>query len=151
MAFGTCSICREAQAKYKCPKCSVEYCSLGCFKNPLHSHTEIGVPDTEVNSEKIASSSHENDEAPKKEDVFAQIANDPVIKSLLKYKSLQVHLGVLIKLASDSQFTNEPLAENRREIANMRLCELRMGGSEENELVEEFVERVLSLMEKNGS
>lgn len=109
------------------------------------------MPDTEVNSEKIASSSHENDEAPKKEDVFAQIANDPVIKSLLKYKSLQVHLGVLIKLAADSQFTNEPLAENRREIANMRLCELRMGGSEENELVEEFVERVLSLMEKNGS
>lgn len=54
---------------------------------------------------------------------------------------------MVVKLLSDSLITKEPLAENRREIANMRLCELRMGGSEENELVEEFISRVLHLMD----
>ena len=77
--------------------------------------------------------------------IFEKIANDPIIRSLLKYKSLQTHLQILLKLLLDSLLTREPIFENRKEIVNMRLCDLRIGGPEENELVEEFVQRVLIL------
>lgn len=133
-------MCLKEQAKYRCPKCPVKYCSLVCFKSPSHSH--------DVVEDTAASQSSEKSGEPVKDDeptINQKIANDPVIQSLLKYKSLQVHIAVIIKLLTDSSITNEPLAENRREIANMRLCDLRMGGAEENELVEEFVSRVIEL------
>ncbi|KAJ3305637.1 Zinc finger HIT domain-containing protein 3 [Kappamyces sp. JEL0829] len=31
-----CVVCQEAPSKYKCPKCSIRYCSIGCFKSPRH-------------------------------------------------------------------------------------------------------------------
>lgn len=133
-------MCLKEQAKYRCPKCPVKYCSLVCFKSPSHSH--------DVVEETTAPQGYEKSGEPVKDDeptINQKIANDPVIQSLLKYKSLQVHIAVIIKLLTDSSITNEPLAENRREIANMRLCDLRMGGAEENELVEEFVSRVIEL------
>lgn len=148
MAFGTCSICQLNAAKYKCPKCSIEYCSLACFKSPLHIHSEVTIAPTPVVEEKPLE--EQKPEERSQDELFARIAQDSIIQSLLKYKALQVHLSVLVKLVSDSLLTKEPLAENRREIANMRLCELRMGGSEENELVEEFVNRILYLMEHSG-
>lgn len=154
MAFGTCSICSVNQAKYKCPKCSVEYCSLPCFKNPLHNHsepTEESNPTAKQEALEELGQSQKPAEETTRDEIFARIAQDPVIQSLLKYKALQVHLSVLVKLVSDSLITKEPLAENRREIANLRLCELRIGGSEENELVEEFVDRFLHLMECSTS
>ncbi|TVU02366.1 hypothetical protein EJB05_52151 [Eragrostis curvula] len=33
MAGGTCSVCKEAPSKYKCPSCRTPYCSVICFKN----------------------------------------------------------------------------------------------------------------------
>ena len=33
--FYNCS-CNNKEAQYKCPKCSIEYCSLKCFKDPKH-------------------------------------------------------------------------------------------------------------------
>lgn len=135
MALGTCCICREILAKYKCPKCAVEYCLLACFKDTRHSHENIILPNSAPPPPPVS--------PPTK---FDRIAADPVIQTLLSYKSLQVHLAVLARMLSDSAITNEPVAENRREIVNMRLCELRMGGTEENELVEEFVQRVLELV-----
>lgn len=129
----------------------MEYCSLACFKSLLHTHSEAspsvtGAEETKATVEEEVGKPA-GEEAGSREELFARIAEDPVVQSLLKYKALQVHLSVLVKLVSDSLITKEPLAENRREIANLRLCELRIGGSEENELVEEFVSRVLHLME----
>ncbi|PVH15293.1 uncharacterized protein CXQ87_003131 [Candidozyma duobushaemuli] len=140
MSLGECTVCQKEQAKYRCPKCPVKYCSLVCFKSPLHSHDIVEETAAPQRPEK--SGEPVEDEEPS---INQKIANDPVIQSLLKYKSLQVHIAVIIKLLTDSSITNEPLAENRREIANMRLCDLRMGGAEENELVEEFVSRVIEL------
>lgn len=140
MSLGECTVCLNQQAKYRCPKCSVKYCSLVCFKSPSHSHDIV--EETTPAQRPDKSGEPAEDEEPS---INQKIANDPVIQSLLKYKSLQVHIAVIIKLLTDSSITNEPLAENRREIANMRLCDLRMGGAEENELVEEFVSRVIEL------
>ncbi|KAM9938819.1 hypothetical protein OXX80_001685 [Metschnikowia pulcherrima] len=145
MALGKCGICTENQAKYKCPTCSIEYCSLPCFKSEKHDHNNL----SSANSvEKLPGSAMQISEPiqPKETPpIFEKIANDPIIRSLLKYKSLQTHLSILLKLLSDSSLTREPIFENRKEIVNMRLCDLRIGGPEENELVEEFVQRVLIL------
>ncbi|KAI8903581.1 hypothetical protein EDD86DRAFT_250294 [Gorgonomyces haynaldii] len=34
-----CAICRFESPKYKCPKCEIEYCSLGCYKK--HGCSEL--------------------------------------------------------------------------------------------------------------
>lgn len=143
MALGECSVCLKEQAKYRCPKCPVVYCSLTCFKSPSHSHDSLADEPKAIPEPEVAKKTEEKPE--KSNELFATIAKDPVIKHLLTYNSLQVHLAVILKLLNDSSITNEPLAENRKELANMRLCDLRMGGSEENELVEEFVSRVIEL------
>lgn len=160
---GNCSICNQKKANYKCPKCLIGYCSLVCYKDPSHSHepkelAAKGEP-TAVESEiqETAKQETEHTESPKddkaisspKEKLFERIAQDPQIKSMLSCKSLQVHLAVIVKLLEDSLLTNEPMSENRREIANMRLCELRMGGASQNVLVEEFVQRILHVYNEN--
>lgn len=159
MALGICSICHQSQAKYKCPKCSVEYCSLACFKNPAHDHLAVAAGSADKGTANSGTLSIGNSpptsdiqptSAPDAASVFDSIASDPVIKSLLGYKSLQVHLAVILRILSESTLTNEPLAENRREIANLRLCDLRANGPQENALVEEFVQRVLYLTSQNS-
>ncbi|PUZ54140.1 hypothetical protein GQ55_5G106100 [Panicum hallii var. hallii] len=32
MGGGSCSVCKEAPSKYKCPSCRTPYCSVTCFK-----------------------------------------------------------------------------------------------------------------------
>lgn len=166
MALGICSICHHSQAKYKCPKCSVEYCSLACFKNPAHEHLAVAADSADIGtantttvntignspptSDLQPSSAQNSVSAPDSASLFHSVASDPVIKSLLGYKSLQVHLAVILRLLSESTLTNEPLAENRREIANLRLCDLRTNGPQENALVEEFVQRVLYLTSQSS-
>lgn len=171
MALGKCTICTGNQAKYKCPKCLVEYCSVKCFKDPKHAHKEAetgeksestgpavttGINDpndqnASFDSSNILTSGSQADpqtDHKATSHMFEKIAQDPVVKSLLGYKLLQVHFAVLLRILSDSRITNEPLAENRKEIANLRLCELRVNGAHENELVEEFVQRVLYLTQE---
>ena len=66
---------------------------------------------------------------------------------MLKFKSLQFHLSVILKIINDASITGESVLENRKEIANLKLTNLRSGGyTEQNELVEDFVERVLFLL-----
>lgn len=149
MALGLCSICSKNDANYKCPRCLIVYCSLPCYKSPQHTHDSESPPKSEPSKpeapEKPPLSPSGSDP---KDHLLAKIAEDPQIKALLATKSLQVHLAVIVKLLEDSLLTNEPMAENRHEIANMRLCELRMGGPNENSVVEEFVQRVLQLQEE---
>lgn len=66
---------------------------------------------------------------------------------MLRLKPLQVHLSVLVKILQDPAITNEQTLSARMEVANMKLCALRIGGPEENELVEDFVGRVVRLLE----
>lgn len=80
---------------------------------------------------------------------FDRVLEDEQIKSMLKFKALQFHLLVILKIMKDPGFLSENSTEGRREIANMKLTGLRSGGREENEIVEEFVERVLFLMDSD--
>lgn len=146
-----CGICDENEAKYRCPKCNVHYCSLGCFKGPKHVHTESeklvqnNAIKTDANPEK---SSTTNNESSLNVDLYARIVSDAQILSMLKFKSLQFHLSVILKILDDPQVSREQTSAGRREVANAKLTQLREGGSEENELVEDFVARVLELMNK---
>lgn len=81
-------------------------------------------------------------------DLYARIASDTQIQSMLKFKSLQFHLSVILKILDDPQVSGEQTSAGRREVANAKLTQLREGGVEENELVEDFVVRVLEMMEK---
>lgn len=148
MALGLCSICSINQANYKCPKCLIVYCSLPCYKSLQHVHDAEVTAKSKSPNPKTTEHLSQPSLPISKDQLLAKIAQDAQIKSLLASKSLQVHLAVIVKLLEDSLLTNEPMAENRREIANMRLCELRMGGPDENLLVEEFVQRVLQLQQE---
>lgn len=33
-----CQVCEEEISKYKCPKCALQYCSVGCYKNHIDEH-----------------------------------------------------------------------------------------------------------------
>ena len=139
-AMAICAICNVNESKYKCPKCSVNYCSIGCFKDPCHTHESIGEKDKAGNETKEMLLT---DEPASK---FNKLINDSQILSMLKYKSLQFHLSVILKIINDASITGESVLENRKEIANLKLTNLRSGGLEQNELVEDFVERVLFLL-----
>lgn len=156
MPLGQCQVCGIQEARYKCPKCYVPYCTLACFKSPLHSHDgrESSPPSAppapgvglSISHDSLSGSSdNEASKTTASHLLLQKIAEDRQIKAMLAYKSLRAHLSVLLKLMLDSSITKEPIFDNRKEIANMRLCELRMGGAEENELVEEFVQRVVKL------
>mmetsp|Transcript_1794 Transcript_1794/g.1952 ORF Transcript_1794/g.1952 Transcript_1794/m.1952 type:complete len:142 (-) Transcript_1794:2571-2996(-) len=138
-----CGICNVSESKYKCPKCNVNYCSIVCFKDSSHTHESIEEKKTQTEDPKVLI----KDEPVIK---FDKLLNDPQIHSMLKYKSLQFHLSVILKIINDPSLTGESVLENRKEIANLKLTNLRSGGSEQNELVEDFVERILFLLEEKG-
>lgn len=133
-----CGICQVNESKYKCPKCTVNYCSLACFKDPNHTHDEAIIKNIPDHKAEIKLTEPEGK--------FDKLLNDSQIQSMLKYKSLQFHLSVIMKIINDSSITGEPMLENRKEIANLKLTNLRSGGLEENELIEDFVDRVLFLL-----
>ncbi|KAK6454873.1 protein required for growth at high temperature [Scheffersomyces xylosifermentans] len=83
-------------------------------------------------------------------EIFQKIVSDPQIQGMLKIKSLQFHLLTLIKILDDPTLfksSNDQILthENRLSIMNLKLNDLRVGGIEENELVEEFISRVIEL------
>lgn len=143
-----CAFCPE-QSKYKCPQCKAPYCSLGCYKSASHTHdAETTATPTPQTAQAEPGDNNGSAGQTQAQNPFDAIIQDPEIKGLLSEKTLQVHLAVILRILQDLLITNEPMADNRREIANMRLCELRVGGLEENVLVEQFVQRVLELYNK---
>lgn len=136
--MSTCSFCTN-DSKYKCPKCSSLYCSIKCFKSDEHLAFD----------EKVSEKAPLPDIAPKVEvelQPFERYANDPVISSMLKQPTLQFHLLTLLKILTDPKLTNET-GDGKRTILNIKLNDLRSGGIDENQLVEEFIERVVYLSE----
>lgn len=137
-----CGICNVNESKYKCPKCNVNYCSIACYKDPTHSHESIEENNTKTEDPIVLLK-----DGPVSK--FDKLMNDSQIQSMLKYKSLQFHLSVILKIINDPSISGESVLENRKEIANLKLTNLRSGGSEQNELVEDFVERVLFLLDED--
>lgn len=76
---------------------------------------------------------------------FDKILQDETIQDYLKYPSLRMHLTTVAKLLRDPKFANEMTIEGRKDIALKKIRGLRVGGREENELVEEFINRFLEL------
>ncbi|RLV89529.1 Protein HIT1 [Spathaspora sp. JA1] len=143
-----CGICQEQESKYKCPKCKIPYCSLTCYKSESHTHKEeqeeqeepkVEVPSTHTNTG--------NDDIKEDTDKFSVVVNDPQIKSMLREPALQIHLLTIVKLLNDDSLIQGNVNYDQRlEIVRLKLQDLRVGGIEENELVEEFIQRVLQLL-----
>ncbi|RCK58971.1 Protein HIT1 [Candida viswanathii] len=137
-----CGICETQESKYKCPKCSIAYCSIACYKSPDHSHENITTttPTTTTKPELKIPNVQEHDK-------FGRILQDIEIRYFLKEPSLQIHLLTIIKILNDPSFTQKNLTiEQKQDVANLKINDLRTGGVEENKLVEEFIQRVLYLI-----
>ncbi|WLF80133.1 HIT domain protein [Lodderomyces elongisporus] len=78
---------------------------------------------------------------------FDKILADEQIKNLLKEPVLQFHLVTILSIIQEG-FIRNLNHEQKLEVMNLKLTDLRAGGVEENEIVEEFVQRVLDLNEQ---
>ncbi len=79
--------------------------------------------------------------------LITKIVNDEKIRYYLQYPGLQFHLATIYRFLVDPQAAGEVTDEARRAIALKKLKELRIGGDEQNELIEEFCQRILELLE----
>lgn len=143
-----CGICQVEQSKYKCPKCSIAYCSLTCYKSESHTHDNLPtVTDTTSQPPQQQQQTTTTTTTTPGDDKFLKLLQDDQIKYLLNQPSLQFHLLSIIKILIDPTFTpKNSNIEQKLDIANLKLNDLRIGGIEQNELVEEFVQRCLELM-----
>ncbi|RLP64721.1 hypothetical protein L150_03475 [Candida albicans Ca529L] len=148
-----CGICQVEQSKYKCPKCSIAYCSLTCYKSESHTHDNLPTV-TDTTSQPPPQQQQQSQQQQQQtttttpgDDRFSKLLQDDQIKYLLNQPSLQFHLLSIIKILIDPTFTpKNSNIEQKLDIANLKLNDLRIGGIEQNELVEEFVQRCLELM-----
>lgn len=115
-------------------------CSMPCYKSKSHKHPSI------ENQEKEPL--QDLNTARTRTDVTESVLHDSRLVNFLKEPTLRFHLKVLYELLNDPQLTNETSADARREIANKKLVNLRLKGSEENQLVEKFCSRVLEFMDQ---
>ncbi|EGW35096.1 uncharacterized protein SPAPADRAFT_58239 [Spathaspora passalidarum NRRL Y-27907] len=138
-----CGLCQEQESKYKCPKCKVPYCSIACYKSEAHKHEE---KESNQSTPKVNIAIKQEDITDNK---YASVINDPQIKSMLREPALQVHLLTISKLLNeDSLIQGNVNYDQRLELVRLKLQDLRAGGIEENELVEEFIGRVLQLLDE---
>jgi hypothetical protein len=82
-----------------------------------------------------------------REEQYASLMNDQVIHGMLRSPTLQHHLVSIHEILSDPAQSGEHTAEGRHDVALKKFRELRAGGIEDNIEVEEFVGRVLSILE----
>ncbi|ODV90666.1 hypothetical protein CANCADRAFT_24016 [Tortispora caseinolytica NRRL Y-17796] len=135
-----CEICNNEISKYKCPKCFVRYCSVKCFKD--HEMNHKSEPETPINrSPEIC-----NEPINTTKDKYEYLLADESVRLRLKSKSLQYHLGMILKILNDDKLTKEKSYEQRKELAVNHFQRLRIGGDIANEEVEEFSQLLLSLM-----
>ncbi|KAK9367555.1 hypothetical protein V1509DRAFT_626300 [Lipomyces kononenkoae] len=78
---------------------------------------------------------------------YACLMNDELIRAMLQSPTLQHHLVSVHEILRDPALSGEPTAEGRYDVALKKFRELRAGGNESNIEVEEFVGRVLSILE----
>lgn len=83
--------------------------------------------------------------------VFERLLLDEGIRYYLKQESLRVHLRTIFEILNEPTISGQQSSEARRRVALKKLRELRMGGREENIFVEEFVNRVLELLNNDDN
>lgn len=144
-----CEICNELEMKYTCPKCGVKYCSLKCFKSEIHKSMDesklekidIKPESIEQNQENEIENAIETENNTKIEDTMIDsLIKDDKFKYYMKSPPLQLHILSIIEILNNISLTNEYSSDGRREIASKKINNLRLGGLESNEWVNEFFE-----------
>lgn len=158
-----CDICKEKESKYTCPKCNSKYCSLVCFKS--EKHQKLDKTRSEEQSAKIEEIVETTDavtDSPKKDEtieseaviedpLLVELSKNPQFQNYITSPVLQFHILTVLEILNNVSLTNEYSRDGRLEIASRKLNNLRLGGSEENEYVEEFVTWILNWMEEFNS
>lgn len=132
-----CGICHEQAAKYRCPKCSVKYCSLACYKDTERHNDDGQETGKQAPKPKL-------DE--KKDEVKMELP--PEIRELLEYNTVKFHLAKVYRiLKADAGDSRDPTSsmtnDMKRQLAIDYLNTLRVGGIHHNEAIEEFCEHSL--------
>lgn len=127
-----------------------KYCSLVCFKSAKH----VELDEKKSESKGVVEEGEEQKEKQdqnEKQDIATEI-DDPMVAELVKESQfqeyvkspiIQFHLFTILEIMENVSVTNEYSRDGRLEIASRKLNNLRTGGVEENEYVEEFVEWLL--------
>lgn len=71
-----CEVCKLVESKYKCPKCSILYCSVSCFKQHQESCIEVKIPKEEVVDEMYLLADSK--------ELLEMIQKDPILENYLK-------------------------------------------------------------------
>lgn len=143
-----CGVCHEKESKYTCPKCECRYCSLTCFKDDKHKEMD----NRAIEKHPIKEDTSED----KSKEVKTEDIQDPMLAKLMQSSEfqeyiaspvLQFHILTVLEIINNISLTNEYSKDGRFEIASRKLNNLRLGGVEENEYVEEFVSWLLTWIE----
>lgn len=142
-----CGICHEQPAKYRCPKCSVRYCSLACYKDIERHNDEQREPAEQA--------SENREELPSSTDK-PTLNLSPELQELLRYNTVKFHLAKVYRiLKADVGDSRDPSAnmttDMKRQLAIDYLNTLRVGGIHHNEAIEEFCEHSLRFLEKEST
>lgn len=137
-----CGICKASDAKYKCPKCGVKYCSLICYKDVAKHQDPAGSGGDEQAYHDEAKSQPPSTAknplgSPKWSKIFSEA---PELQELLQYNTVKFHLSKVYRiLNSEAADSNESMnSEMKRQLAVDYLNTLRYGGIHYNEAIEEF-------------
>lgn len=147
----------ENEAQYKCPKCSIRYCSLKCYKSEKHVHDKN---DNDKSESKCAPGGNITQETTAIADVvgvkrlekYQYVLDDARIRELLRHNTVKFHLDKVHKILNASVGgTGAPDAsmsqEMKRELAIDYLNTLRVGGVHFNEAIEEFCQIFLEILQ----
>lgn len=139
-----CEVCEINTAKYKCPKCSVSYCTLACYK-AIKNHPHVT---EESFVGKSATSDAKNGSVVGKPRLASDALNEiyqtsPELQDLLRYNTVKFHLSKVYKILKTSAAdvgdkSSAMTKDSRRELASNYLNTLRYGGVHFNEAIEEF-------------
>ncbi|KAI9257623.1 hypothetical protein BY458DRAFT_535227 [Sporodiniella umbellata] len=103
-----CEVCNNAESKYKCPKCKLQYCSLVCFKNHKDELTK-----EQPSRKDIKTVGDPDDEEPSRltpEDLRKVLHSDDIHK-FLEYSQIRK----LVKLVDGSPQPEKTLDQLRSE------------------------------------
>ncbi|KAL7272186.1 hypothetical protein RUND412_005013 [Rhizina undulata] len=173
-----CGICNDNPSKYKCPTCTLPYCSLTCYKPHKATHTTTTTPSlpppaTAEQAQPPADSTAESTTESPEEDLLAPLLANTQIQAFLRSASLRRHLlsvhNATLEPPADSRrgggkfrgrgrgrggrnFVEKPWTAERGERRGLgKLRWLREGGGGANAEVEEFVRAVVGIVDGEGA
>lgn len=146
-----CGICLESESKYKCPKCTIAYCSLLCYKSEIHKAKDEKIDNSKEafttesgdTTKTIDSSVIDNSEI-KLPPIIQLLINNQKFKQYMQSPTLQIHLKTILSILQEVSLTNEYTSEGRKEVAVKF-----MGDLSNNEEVDDFFEWLFKFITEN--